>query len=40
MRSFIIGLVAATVLAVVAAAALNAVQKSSEVAYSTVGVRI
>ena len=40
MRSFIVGLVAAAVIAVVAAAALSTVQKSSEVAYSTVGVRI
>jgi hypothetical protein len=40
MRSFIVGLVAAVVLAVIAAGALNTVQTSSEVAYSTVGVRI
>lgn len=40
MRSFVTGVVAAIVIAVVAAAALNMVQKPAEVAFTTSGARI
>ncbi len=40
MRSFVAGVVAAIVIAVVAAAALNVVQKPADVAFTTSGVRL
>ena len=40
MKSFVTGVVAAVVIAVVAAAVLNMVQKPAEVAYTTSGARI
>jgi len=40
MKSFVTGVVAAIVIAVVAAAALNMVQKPADVAFTTTGARI
>lgn len=40
MSSFITGLIAAVAIAVVAAVALNSIQKPSDTAFSTTGARI
>ncbi len=40
MRSFVAGVVAAIVIAVIAAAALNMVQKPADVAFATSNVRL
>ena len=40
MKSFVTGVAAAIVIAVVAAAALNMLQKPADIAYTTSGARI